>query len=109
MQVSLRRRNAAVTEHLADENDIPCPIEHVCRERMTCGIATLMSPVDTTVTFQYAIGSAPAQQFNGATGEAIDLGKWRIDKGENMVTANGSTTPPRPSSSLTVEFDASVA
>jgi hypothetical protein len=35
MQVSLGGRNAAVTEHLAYENDVACAIQHFRRERMS--------------------------------------------------------------------------
>jgi|SRR5277367_3388254 len=71
--------------------------------------ATLISPVDTAVSGTFAIAPAAACNFHGSTNEKVELGKWKVEAGNNTAIATGSTNPARANTALTVRFDAELA
>ena len=73
--------------------------------------ATPQSP--SGVTIHAAFDLAPVDgphtqpvQFSTPSGEAADLGKWKVAAGDdaNVATATGYTEPPAADSEVTVEF-----
>jgi hypothetical protein len=71
--------------------------------------AMLVSPSDTALSGTFAIAPAAAFQFTGSTNEKVELGKWRLNAGDNTASATGTTNPVRPNCKLTVRFEASLA
>jgi hypothetical protein len=73
--------------------------------------ATLHSPLGTTIRASFGIAPAagpPSEEFPfaAATGETVDLGKWRVVAGDdaNTATARGYTEPPAAYTEVQVEF-----
>ena len=76
--------------------------------------ATLLSPDAVTIESSFVLAPAdPGEgmfsrtaQFSAATGETVDLGKWKVVAGDdaNIATAEGLTNPPAANTELAVEF-----
>jgi hypothetical protein len=73
--------------------------------------ATLQSPQGATLHATFIVvpgdgGELQPSPFSLRSGEAVDLGKWRVIAGEdaNVATATGSTEPPLADTEITVQF-----
>jgi hypothetical protein len=71
--------------------------------------ATLLSPMDTTVSGTFTVAPAAASEFHGSTNQEVDLGKWKVAAGSNTAIATGWTNPVRAITALSVRFDAELA
>lgn len=72
--------------------------------------ARLATPEDTQVdgALDIAADGAPSNQSKGfriRTGQAISLGTWWLDSGDNQVVVSGKTTPPKPTAALELELN----
>jgi hypothetical protein len=77
--------------------------------------ATLLSPPEVTIQSSFVLraledsgdgAAGEPTQFSAATGETVDLGKWRVVAGDdaNVATAAGHTEPAAANTELVVEF-----
>lgn len=76
--------------------------------------ATLLSPFATGIWGSLDIDArdgAPSnqqRQFVAWHSEAVQLGPWRLDGGDNIIVVRGKTKPTRPNTRLLLEIDAVV-
>jgi hypothetical protein len=76
--------------------------------------ATLLSPFATGVWANLDIDArdgSPSNQKRAFViwhSEAVQLGSWRLDGGENIIVVNGKTKPTRANARLVLEIDAAV-
>lgn len=47
--------------------------------------------------------------FEISTGETVDLGKWMLDGGDNLIVLKGTTNPPKRNAELGVKVIAALA
>ena len=75
---------------------------------------TLMSPFATGLWGSLDIDardgnpSNPRRPFVAWHKEAVQLGSWRLDGGDNVVVVRGITKPKRANARLVLQIDASV-
>jgi hypothetical protein len=76
--------------------------------------ATLLSPDATTITGTLDINGAKGKptndtkNFHAQTGQEIDLGKWKLAGGDNILKVAGQTSPVRANTDLNIEVRASL-
>ncbi|MGI8467709.1 MAG: hypothetical protein ACR2N3_04585 [Pyrinomonadaceae bacterium] len=71
--------------------------------------ARLLAPPETTITGEIKITAADKstknsiKNFSAFTGEAVDLGKWTLDGGDNALNVTGQTRPARSRVEIEIE------
>lgn len=74
--------------------------------------ATLLSPFATGLWGSLDIDASDGQPSNARRAfvlwhsEAVDLGAWRLDGGDNIIVVTGKTNPRRANARLLLEIDA---
>jgi hypothetical protein len=76
--------------------------------------ATLLSPFATGIWGALDIDArdgAPSnakRAFVAWHSEAVRLGEWKLDGGDNIIVVTGKTNPRRPNARLLLEIDAAI-
>ena len=76
--------------------------------------AVLLSPDATTIAGTLDINGAKGKptndtkNFQAQTGQEINLGKWKLAGGDNILRVAGQTTPPRANTDLDIQVIASL-
>lgn len=76
--------------------------------------ARLLSPDETTITGTLDINGAKGKpvndtkNFHAQTGQEIELGRWKLAGGDNILKVAGQTSPARANADLNIEVKASL-